>query len=574
MSDHKSNLNPDSQMPDDETLDRLIYMYLEGTLNPQDAVILMGYLKDSRCVKYFVERCKQEQVLYELISSNIQQQADASCSFESDVWKELARHEEHAPAIPLEKIVEPTPVENLSPAKVRRINKTSLITAIVSIAALTFMIAYVNLFSGISKESVATIIDAIDAQWENSTNPGVGEQLFTRDGLLSLRQGIVKIQFNNGTQVILEAPGKFELVAPDQINLHYGKLFARVPKSAIGFTVKTQTTKVIDLGTEFGVDAISDGGTELHVYKGKTTLIAGSGQNDKELVEVTAGNAKKVRYADSQIRDITLKELLFVREIDSSKQFIWKGQPLNLASMVSGGDGFTKGEIKSAIDPATGQINPEAVQKYGRSGRGGFKSVPDRAFIDGVFVPDGDSSADVVSSAGHTFAFPKTDNYYFSDITSNPYIWMLDPGRKQIHLSLGQTEVENASATSLILVHSNAGITFDLDKIRRSIPQLEVDRFKAVCGVSKVREGDNYQSEFWVLIDGTCVFHYRSEKGDHRVRSIDIPIKPDQKFLTLATTCGDDSISMDWCIFDNPQLVLAKKQQDVNKTDRETNVEK
>jgi hypothetical protein len=50
----------------------------------------------------------------------------------------------------------------------------------------------------------------------------------------------------------------------------YGRVYASVPKEALGFTIYTQNSKIIDLGTEFGVDTAMDGTVEIHVINVRT----------------------------------------------------------------------------------------------------------------------------------------------------------------------------------------------------------------------------------------------------------------------------------------------------------------
>jgi hypothetical protein len=575
MNDKEDNLNTNSQMPDDGALDRLIYAYLEGTLNPKDAVILTGYLKDPRCVQYFVERCKQEQVLYDLISSNSQQQADASCSFESGIWQELARYEYHAPAVPYEKASKEisVPQETSPKTTVRKTSKTSIFSLYAAAAAIILIFVFAYFSPPETGIKVAVLSDSIHAKWADTD--GImenGVSIFTSRKNLFLQEGYAKFLYDNQMQITIEGPAEFQILAEDRINLRYGKIYAAVPSKAIGFMVTTQSAKVIDLGTEFGVWTSLDGSTELHVYKGKTTLIAGVSQDSKQVAEVVAGKAKRTWTSNSHIEDISLEETLFARDIDSSKQFVWHGKPLSLASLVAGGDGFTRRQVSSGIDPATGKVHLELVQKEGRLGKNAYMSVQDRPCIDGVFVPSGSQDPTVVSSAGHTFAFPQTDTVYYSDITSNPYAHKLYP-ESDIALSLRPLAAGKTADSSLIFLHSNAGITFNLDKIRQSFGHLEIDRFKSSCGISQ-GTGEINRSEFWVLIDGQSVFHNTLDRNHSEVMEINILITPEQKFLTLATTDGGDTPNMDWCMFENPRVELVKKQKEVDKTDHDAGMKK
>ena len=67
----------------------------------------------------------------------------------------------------------------------------------------------------------------------------------------------------------MEAPIKIDFKNPDLIHLHEGNLVANVPKQAIGFTVLTPSSEIIDLGTEFAVGVSQSGASEVHVMQGE-----------------------------------------------------------------------------------------------------------------------------------------------------------------------------------------------------------------------------------------------------------------------------------------------------------------
>ena len=80
---------------------------------------------------------------------------------------------------------------------------------------------------------------------------------------------------------------------------------------------------------------------------------------------------------------------------------------------------------------------------------------------------------------------------------------------------------------SSLLMHANAGITFDLNGIRRSLPGLEIAGFKADCGLARFVVEENFIEgcEFWVLVDGQPVFHHEVRDKQSAVQNIDISIK-------------------------------------------------
>ena len=110
---------------------------------------------------------------------------------------------------------------------------------------------------------------AYEAQWRGS-HPRPGEPLYV--GPYDLREGVAKMDLDQGTSLLLEAPCQVELKSVGEVTLRKGRLAAVVPPQAKGFRVRTRTALITDLGTEFGVIAHSDGSTEAHVLKGRISV--------------------------------------------------------------------------------------------------------------------------------------------------------------------------------------------------------------------------------------------------------------------------------------------------------------
>src|SRR5208337_1522380 len=85
---------------------------------------------------------------------------------------------------------------------------------------------------------------------------------------LRLAEGVARIVFDNGAEVMLEAPADLELVSAQRCVLHGGRLVGRVPQQAIGFTVDTPTAVLKDLGTEFGVNVKDAQTADVQVFNG------------------------------------------------------------------------------------------------------------------------------------------------------------------------------------------------------------------------------------------------------------------------------------------------------------------
>jgi ferric-dicitrate binding protein FerR (iron transport regulator) len=114
---------------------------------------------------------------------------------------------------------------------------------------------------------VATLAQGKACKWDGGSLPTeVGARLAA--GRLRLAEGIAHIVFDGGAEVTLEAPADLELVSRQRCVLHTGRLVARVPPTAIGFTVDTPTAVLKDLGTEFGVNVKDARTADVQVFDG------------------------------------------------------------------------------------------------------------------------------------------------------------------------------------------------------------------------------------------------------------------------------------------------------------------
>lgn len=93
-----------------------------------------------------------------------------------------------------------------------------------------------------------------------------------RAGEYALTKGLVELRFENGVEVVMEAPARFGVASPKAFVLHSGRLSATVPSAGKGFTVQTPNADVIDHGTEFGVEVTEGVGSEIHVFEGEVEV--------------------------------------------------------------------------------------------------------------------------------------------------------------------------------------------------------------------------------------------------------------------------------------------------------------
>ena len=146
-----------------------------------------------------------------------------------------------------------------------RVARVTVICSLVWAMVLIFL--YVR-----AHQSVATLADSMDARW----NTDIQKNTALSRGPYRLEQGYARIVFQRGTGIWIEAPAEFSLSSSNEMILQSGRLFAEVPPSAKGFEVRTPHTRVVDLGTQFGIRVEQDGSSDLHLFKGKATLTSDS----------------------------------------------------------------------------------------------------------------------------------------------------------------------------------------------------------------------------------------------------------------------------------------------------------
>jgi hypothetical protein len=480
--------------------------------------------------------------------------------FDETVWMAMARYEQTAPKIspPKEKIQHEM-IQRVAypPRERRRLSKFSIIMLLNAAAIILFFVFLRYAPYKVSTE-VATLIDSIDAKWADSEISTFAGTRLCDNETLQLLKGVVKIQFDYGAEVIVEAPAEIELESYEKMRIDYGRLFAHVPQRATGFTVDTPASKVIDIGTDFGIEVGFTGKTDVHMFKGKASLVAGRKGEKKQGIELLAGQAKAV-IETGQVRSIRFKEKAFVRKLDSKTNLLWRGEALNLADIVGGGDGFGTGVLNEGVDIASGQACRELGNEFGIAGANQYVPVPDSRFIDGVFVVNNREKQVLINSKGHYFDPGYiTEGSYWGYIVNGAFHQGRDVQRHTLVLDGQHCGTQQNPA---IGIHSNMGITFDLDEIRNQIPQIVIDKFSAAAGVSETvaNAADDHRGkvDFWVLLDGEVKFSKRVHYQDGS-SLVDVPVSPDNRFLTLVVTdAGDrDDISYDWAMFVNPVLEL------------------
>jgi hypothetical protein len=550
-------------------IQELLIRFLENDLNDSQRIQLLAWSRsNSKAVQEYCDFIKDYAIIAGVVASQVEAKYGYSydTQFDQALWAALREDQDKAPGLEIHRETPPRELVRkvVYPPKVKKkLNKFTIFTLINSAAILLFffLLKYVAIDTAVE---VATLTDSMNAKWADiDSSMQKGARLVSNRDILMLREGLVELTFDNHSKAVIEAPAEFQVLAEDRIALNYGKIYMIVPKEAIGFSVYTQNAKIIDLGTEFGVQTDVFGDVCLHVIKGKTALLAG-GKSNKVNLEVIEGQAKEVSATTQAVSDIPCKTELFVREISSEHNFIWRGQnEIDLADIVGGGSGFGTGKQNIGMSPVTGKMADLSFLhswEANRKADNTYHRVNTNPFIDGVFVPNGLSNQ-IISSLGHVFSeCPVTGGNYFVDISNTPKSIL------RSEIVLGGVNYSRGKSSALFL-HANLGITYDLNAIRSQLPAVQIVRFRSVTGVCD-SVGRPCNADFWVLVDGQLRYSREKVQQAGVCDFIDIELPPNARFLTLIATDGGDpeagtymgktvtSIDSDWCLFAQPVLVL------------------
>ena len=140
------------------------------------------------------------------------------------------------------------------------------------------------------RDVIATVQNA-----RNVKEISTGDALRTGQ-VLRLVDGRVKINFQSGARLAVQAPAELKLLGPNSAQLQHGVATVRVPGEIKGFLLVTPHQRVTDLGTSFGVDVDTTGNTAISVFEGEIEL-----EHQRRLV---GGQAVALTAADETAHEV------------------------------------------------------------------------------------------------------------------------------------------------------------------------------------------------------------------------------------------------------------------------------
>jgi mono/diheme cytochrome c family protein len=218
------------------------------------------------------------------------------------------------------------------------------------------------------------------------------------------------------------------------------------------------------------------------------------------------------------------------------------GKPIDLADIVGGGDGRGTGKKGFGIDPRTGKAREAKPNGFLSDIAVNKVSPGPTPLVNAVFIPNGPGDVPVSTTGLVVKGIPETSVAAWDAIRNGPV-------NQQFSTKLGDVDYAKDSHTILGL-HANAGITFDLVEIVRQA-RLVNPRFRAVIGYGgRTAEAG---ADFFVFFDGEPVAQGRIGFDDGGI-PIDIPLPPSARFLTLVATDAGNSIGMDQIFFGDARI--------------------
>ncbi|HEX7899850.1 MAG TPA: FecR domain-containing protein [Planctomycetota bacterium] len=115
---------------------------------------------------------------------------------------------------------------------------------------------------------VATVLECSDESLRPGSRVKMGEGLYLGDAML-------RLAFDRGVWLTVEGPAEMDVVSGMKMIIRRGRATARVEPLGQGFTLETPEARVVDLGTEFGVDVDSAGATGVAVFEGEVDVLHG-----------------------------------------------------------------------------------------------------------------------------------------------------------------------------------------------------------------------------------------------------------------------------------------------------------
>lgn len=404
-------------------------------------------------------------------------------------------------------------------------------------------------------ELVGRITGMVDCQWADESMAAINGSYVSLGHKYALSSGIMEITYDTGAKVILQGPVTYEIETKNGGFLAIGKLTGKVEvETARGFFVRTPTTTVTDLGTEFGIEATSHG-NNVYVFQGR--VVVSSLENAKRSEIIVEEGMCLLDNGREQVKceqiDLAGKPALqFVRRLPHQQARQERARILSLTDLVASGDGFGN-RVNWGINPldAIPALTKNIYTKISSSGA--YQRYTGHSYIDGVFIPTGGKKPVQLDSANHMFEFLNSCGRTYG------MIWSREEAARSVPEDASALMQQLGKPHPAIILHASVGITFDLSLIRASMSSWNLDRFQTlITNEPKSRAGSVAPVDIWIFTDGQTQLKRLEFSGIDNVIEVNMALRPTDHFLTLVTIGDDKAFTRDHVYYHNPRLILTQ----------------
>lgn len=147
--------------------------------------------------------------------------------------------------------------------------------------------------------TVATICDSEDVRWSQQSLPRDAAVPIAQGEPLKIDAGRLELKLNLGVLLVVEGPAEWSIDGDNSAKLVRGRIVAKVPTDAIGFALDTPTARIIDLGTEFGVEVDESGAAKVQVFSGAVTAQPLAAAGLQSPMRLAAGEAAAIGIGEN-----------------------------------------------------------------------------------------------------------------------------------------------------------------------------------------------------------------------------------------------------------------------------------
>ena len=286
-------------------------------------------------------------------------------------------------------------------------------------------------------------------------------------------------------------------------------------------------------------------------YYGLWAVFAGVKRGDRELdPAATARREAERQQLQSRLREVTAELGRLT------------GEGLDLADMVGGGNGRGNGTKGAGLDLRTGNVVKDKLG-YHRDIQLNRLQKPEWGngnapkFVQWLFVPDGKGPVPVAPQVTVS-NLPPTSGHAWDAIRNGPL-------NAQVSTKLDGVDFATAGH-SLLGLHANAGITFNLAEIRKASGFAKL-RFTAQVGFGASPTAAATRADFSVFAGKELLFQKLKLRKDESAR-VDVALPDAADTLTLVATDGGDGIGNDLLFLGDARLVPDRELQTLAAADR------